>query len=469
MFVDRVDEMAKLNQRYAAGKPELFVLYGKRRVGKTELLTQFCQGKRSVFFVATMSSDSEQLAAFSQAVWAFDHDTAPNGFTFPTWEAAFRALADLPGRLVVVIDEFTYLVGGNKAIPSILQMVWDQVLSRSKVFLVLCGSYIGMMEREVLNHQAPLYGRRTGGYLLSPLELPAAAEFFPCYTPTEQIEAWAVLGGMPYYLSVFADDVDLFTNIRDHILDSYGTLYREPLLLLMEELREPRNYFSILKAIANGKTRLTEISQAAGMGGVTTTARYLDILQEMRYVVRAVPATEPKPEKSKKGTYQIADPFLRFWFRYVYPNQGALDMGLADAVLENKVRPTFDQYMGYAFEQAAREHVVRMARAGELPFMPERVGAWWDRRDEIDVVAVSDAERTLLIGECKWSAHPVGMNVLGELKRRLARLKTSAGNEWAHVFLALFSKSGFTPELSAVAADEDVALVEAKDLLDGPA
>ena len=121
---------------------------------------------------------------------------APEGFTFPSWEAAFRALADLPGRPIVVLDKFTYLISGNKAIP-LLQKVWDELLHTTQVFLILCGSYVGMMKREILGYQAPLYGRRTGSYLLPALNLPAAAAFFPAYTAIQQIEAWAILGGMP--------------------------------------------------------------------------------------------------------------------------------------------------------------------------------------------------------------------------------------------------------------------------------
>ncbi len=363
MFINRQAELANLEAHYQSGRAELFVLYGRRRVGKTELLRHFCEDKPHIFFIATLSSDFDQLASFSQEIWRFTHENVPEGFTFPTWEAAFRALADLPGRPIVVLDEFTYLISGNKAIPSLLQKVWDELLRTTQVFLILCGSYVGMMEREILGYQAPLYGRRTGSYLLPALDLPAAAAFFPAYSPIQQIEAWAVLGGMPYYLTVFSDQADIFANIRTHVLDSQGMLRREPQLLLMEELREPRNYFSILRAIAQGSTRLNEISQAARVGDASTTARYLDILQDMRVVSRSVPATESRPEKSKRGLYRIVDGFLRFWFCYVHQNQGSLDLGLADAVLAQRLRPTFDQFVSYAFEEAARAHVSTSERA----------------------------------------------------------------------------------------------------------
>ena len=376
MFVDREAELGQIEQLYHSERAELYVLYGRRRVGKTELLQTFCAGKPHLFFVATLSSDAEQLASFSQEIWRFTHPEVPEGFTFPSWVSAFGALADLPGRPIVVLDEFTYLLSGNKAIPSVLQKVWDETLRSTKVFLILCGSYIGMMEREVLGYQAPLYGRRTGSYLLRPLSLSAAGEFFPAYTAVQKIEAWAVLGGMPYYLSAFSDSRDVFQNIHEQILDVRGLLYNEPQLLFMEELREPRNYFSILRGIAQGNTRLNEVAQASGVGSASAVASYLDTLRQMRLVERTVPVTEGQPEKSKKGVYQIADPFLRFWFRYVHPYRGSLDLGLADVVLERRVRATFDQFVGYAFEEAAREHVARMALQGELPFLPDRIGSW---------------------------------------------------------------------------------------------
>lgn len=463
MFINREGELNHLDQCYRSDQAQLFILYGRRRVGKTELLRAFCEGKPHIFFIATLSSDQDQLATFSQAVWEFNRGQAAEGFTFPSWEAAFRALADLPDRPIVVLDEFTYLITGNKAIPSILQKVWDETLRHTQLLLILCGSYVGMMEREIMGYQAPLYGRRTGSYLLQPLEIPAAAAFFPSYSPTEQIEAWAVLGGMPHYLRTFSDSTDIFVNIRTHILDGHGSLYDEPRLLLMEELREPRNYFSILRAIAHGHTRLNEITQSAGMGDTRATSRYLDILQEMRVVRRAIPTSESRPHKSRKGLYQITDPFLRFWFRFVHPHRAALDLGLADAVLEQRVRPAFDQFVSYAFEDAAREYVARLARAGRLPFLPERIGAWWTRHAEIDVVAISEAEGAMLVGECKWSVNPVGLNVWVDLKGKTRAL--AALGQWPNVSYALFSKAGFTANMQSVAASEGVQLVNVSDLV----
>ncbi len=464
MFIGREAELAHLETLYTSGRAELFILYGRRRVGKTELLRAFCVGKAHIFFIATLSSDHDQLAAFSQDVYRFTHAEVPQGFSYPSWEAVFRALGELPGRPVVVLDEFTYLIGGSKAIPSILQKVWDERLKNSNVFLILCGSYIGMMETDVIGYKAPLYGRRTGSNLLNPLEVTAVTQFFPHYSPIQQIEAWAVLGGMPYYLSAFSDQMDIFTNIREQVLDTKGLLYAEPRLLLLEELREPRNYFSILRAIAQGSTRLNEIAQKAGVGDSSITARYLDILQQMRLVHRSVPATESQPEKSKKGMYHISDFFLRFWFRYVHPYQNALDLGMADGILAHRVRPTFEQYVSYAFEHASRAYITRLARKGRLSFLPERVGSWWDQNTEIDVLAISDSEQTLLVGECKWSANPVGIDILQDLKHKAQFLQ--AKKSWDNIAYFLFAKSGFTSALQQRAATEkNIHLISVEEIL----
>lgn len=466
MFINRNAELEQLSQLYSSDRAELFVLYGRRRVGKTELLRAFCGDKPHIFFIATLSSDTEQLATFSQQIYGFNHSEVPAGFTFPSWDAAFQALADFPmqPRPIIILDEFTYLISGNKAIPSILQKVWDEKLKNTKLMLVLCGSYIGMMETEVLGYQAPLYGRRTASTLLRPLDLPSSSLFFPHFSHEEQFLAWAVLGGMPYYLRTFSDSQNIFSNIRQHILDAQtGALFNEPRLLLMEELREPRNYFSILRAIAQGRTRLNEITQASGVSEVTAVARYLDILQQMRLITRRVPATENQPEKSKKGIYQIDDHFLRFWFRYIQPNQSGLDLGLADAILKQRIMPDMDHFVSTAFEEAAIAFVARLAQTGGLSFLPERIGGWWDRDAEIDVLAINLTEKAALVGECKWSVNLVGTNILDDLKQKSQILMKDYGIQ--KIQFALFARTGFTPALEEKAGVEGIKLYSVKSLV----
>ena len=375
MFVNRKEELAAMETRYRSGNAELFILYGRRRVGKTELLRVFCQDRPHIFFIATTASKEAQLARFTEQVMTFQGIPAA-GLVFSSWDNAFERLAGLPGRPVVVMDEFTYLVRGDSTIPSILQKAWDTTLQHSQVFLVLCGSYVGMMEREMMSYQSPLYGRRTGSWMLDPLTLTGAAQFVPAYDPVHIIETWAILGGIPYYLETFDDQLPILANVRRQIMHPRSLLHDEPRLLLMEELREPRNYFSILQAMAHGRARRNEIAQAAYLAS-TNVGKYLDVLQGLRIVERRVPITETRPAKSRRGIYRISDPFLRFWFRFVHPFKDRLELGWLDTVLDEEVKPNLNSFVADAFEQAAYNYIAQKARQGAFAFTFSHLGRWW--------------------------------------------------------------------------------------------
>ena len=255
MFVDRERELAFLQQTWNSGRAELVVVYGRRRVGKTALLRTFSQQHPHTFWVASLSSEAILRQSFTDALWQTNHPAQPSaGFIYESWERAFGALADLAAsqRHCVVIDEFPYLAGSEPSVPSVLQKVWDERLQHTNVMLVLCGSHIGMMERQTLDYQAPLYGRRTGQMQLHPLPLHASAGLLPLHDPVDQIETYAVLGGIATYWSQFDAQSSLLANIEQRILNPASYLYQEPLFLLREELQEPRNYFAILQAIAQG-------------------------------------------------------------------------------------------------------------------------------------------------------------------------------------------------------------------------
>ena len=278
MFINRQRELQSLEDRYASDQAELFVLYGRRRVGKTELLTQFCQDKRHIFFVADLDVEPALRAALSAAVNAELLGPEAATAVYPAWEDIFRTLAQhaRAERLVVVLDEFTYLVDAHPPLASTLQRLWDRELVHSQLMLVLCGSYVGMMEKAVLGYQSPLYGRRTAQYLLEPLGFHDARGFYPDYDLVDQVRAYAVFGGTPAYLRALSPSQPLLANLERQVLTRGTFFYDEVRFLLQQELREPRNYFAILEAIASGRTRLNEIKQATGLNGVSA---YLDTLQ----------------------------------------------------------------------------------------------------------------------------------------------------------------------------------------------
>lgn len=462
-FVNRERELATLEQSHASGRAELYVLYGRRRVGKTELLRAFCEGKQHVFFVADLSTEANALAEFTRQIGraALGNEEALGAFA--SWDAAFTFLVRHAAgeRLVVVLDEFTYLIRASAALPSVLQRLWDTTLQQTRLMLVLCGSYVGLMEKHVLAYDAPLYGRRTAQWQLQPLEFGDARRFLPGYGRADQVRAFGVLGGVPLYLRQFDDRRTLLENVEQRVLTLGSFLYDEPRFLLLQELGEPQRYFSLLEAIAGGRTRQNEIAQAAGLTP-TSAAFYLDTLRGLGLIEREVPVTETQPHKSRRGMYRLRDHFFRFWFRFVYPNHSLLERGETMPVRQ-RVAQQLDEFTGLPFERLCRDYVWRLHRAGRLGFTPTAIGGWWDEREEIDVVALGDSQ--VLLGECKWAARPVGTNVLDELARKAERFRDRTGAR--DVQYALFGRAGFTPALVERARDEGVMLVGLAEMVEG--
>ncbi|MEI8132366.1 MAG: ATP-binding protein, partial [Leptolinea sp.] len=431
-----------LEKRFHSGKAEFFVLYGRRRVGKTELLAHFCEGKRSIFFVSDLGSEKSLRTSLSAAVNTTLFGPNQMNEVYSTWEDLLHALAQAAQseRLVVVLDEFPYLLTAHPPLTTILQRVWDQTLKNSQIMLILCGSYIGMMEETVLGYQAPLYGRRTGQYLLKPLQFKDARLFCPSYNLEDQVRAYAIYGGTPAYLHTLQPQLTLKENILDGILSRGSFLYDEVRFVLQQELREPRNYFAILQAIAAGKTRLNEIKQATGIDGATA---YLDTLQQLHLVERLVPVTETQPHKSRRGIYRLKDHYLRFWFRYVHPNRSQLERGGAQTTLENQVIPEIDHFSSLTFEEVCQQFFWQAGLSGKIPFIPTNIGNWWNANEEIDLVVLGEKDAILV--ECKWTSKPVGIEILAELERKAQLVKPDLGDR--HIQFALCSRSGFTDQL----------------------
>jgi uncharacterized protein len=463
MFVNRVTELNLLEKLYSSGKAEFFVLYGRRRVGKTELLARFCEGKRSVFFVSDLGSELSQRRTLSAAVNSALYGSDRVGGVYTSWEDIFLALAQSAEneRLVVVLDEFPYLVSSHPPIVTILQRVWDQTLRNSQIMLILCGSYIGMMEETVLGYQAPLYGRRTGQFLLEALQFQDARLFFPHFSLEDQVRAYAIYGGMPAYLHTIQTKDTLKENIQDSILTRGSFLFDEVRFVLQQELREPRNYFAVLQAIAAGKTRLNEIRQATGIEGTTA---YLDTLQQLHLVERRVPVTETQPHKSRRGIYRLLDPYIRFWFRYVHPNRSQLERGAAQTILNNHVLPQLDLFTGLAFEEVCQQFFWSAGLSGELPFTPLSIGNWWNANEEIDIIALNETDALLV--ECKWAVKPVGSDILANLERKAKLILPEIGNRRVHY--ALCSRSGFTSQLiESSRGRQEVLLFELPEIVGG--
>lgn len=462
MFVNRTVELDLLERLFASGRAEFFVLYGRRRVGKTELLAHFCEGKRAIFHVFDLGSEVSLRTTFSNAVNSVLFGPGQISAVFTSWKDLFQALgrAAQTERLVVVLDEFPYLVSAHPPVASILQRVWDQTLKNSQVMLILCGSYIGMMEDTVLGYRAPLYGRRTGQYLLEPLQFKDARTFFQNYSLEDQVRTYAIYGGTPAYLQTLQAGFSLAQNIQEGILTRGSFLYDEVRFIFQQELREPRNYFAILQAIAAGKTRLNEIKQATEIEGANA---YLDTLQQLHLVERRVPVTKTQPQKSRQGIYRLRDPYLRFWFRYVHPNRSQLERGGAQIILDNLVLPQIDQFTGLAFEEICLQFLWAAGLSGKLPFIPLNIGGWWNANEEIDLVVMG--EKDALLVECKWASKTVGTDILENLERKANLVRPELGDR--RVRFALCSRSGYTAQLVRdTQARQDVLLFDLPALME---
>jgi AAA+ ATPase superfamily predicted ATPase len=461
MFVNRSSELALLEKHYYSNKAEFFVLYGRRRVGKTELLTYFCKDRRHIFFIADQVPEQTLRANFSTAINDVIFGPGQVSAIYNTWEDLLSTLAQQTQseRIIVVIDEFPYLIAAYPPLGSILQRVWDQKLKNSQIMLILNGSYIGMMEETILGYQAPLYGRRTGQYLLEPLGFFDAQKFFLPYDPDDRLRTYAIFGGTPAYLQTINPDVPLEKNILDQILERGSILYDEVRFLLQQELREPRNYFAVMQAIASGNTRQNDIKLASGVDNI---APYLDTLRQLHLVERTVPVTEKQPHKSRRGIYRLKDQYVRFWFRFILPNRSQLERGAKKIVYETAIHPEIDQFTSVIFEQVCSQYFWWRGLAGELPFIPQKIGGWWKAHQEVDLVLLGDD--ILMTTECKWSSRPVGIDIFHHLESKTSSVLQDTGQHT--VRYALCSRSGFTEHLKNLAQErEDIYLYAWNDMI----
>lgn len=438
-FYDRRAELETLESEFASGESGFVVLYGRRRIGKTELLKRFCRDRPHVYFLAAQESESRQREKFVEQIASAVDQRVPR---VEDWPDAFDFLGDVLAerQLVVAIDEFPYLVETNDSLPSYVQGFVDESLSETDSMLVLSGSSVGVMESDVLGHESPLYGRRTAQIDLEPFSFGQASEVIE-YPMEDAIRSFAVTGGTPMYLTRFDYGRDLDENVRTNVLSPSAPLYDEPEFLLRTELRNPGRYMSILEAIATGHTTPTEI---AGETGIDTgpLSKYLKTLRRLRLVEREVPVTASN-KQSRRSLYVVADEFLRFWFRYVGPNRSAVAEA-PDVVYEESIRPDLPRHVSTTFEAVCREAVWDAIRRGAIePYAS--VGRWWYGEDELDIVALSPGDDRILFGECKWTAEPVDGSLVTDLREKSERVRW--GPETRSESYAVFSKSGFVDGL----------------------
>jgi uncharacterized protein len=444
-FVNRTDELSRLYGLYDSSEAELAVIFGRRRLGKTELVKQSLKGyDDAVLYQAKQKTSALQLQQFVEVA----SDAYP-GITRirEEWESILGYLADQDA--IVVLDEFQYLVEQDESLPSVLQAMFDHELDDSSATFVLVGSSISMMEEAALLGNSPLYGRSSLKLDIRQLPFDAAMEFFPeNYTADEQVFTWGVFGGVPYYLEEVNPEADLGENIERTILSRHGTLHDEPDYVLRMELTEPTRYFSILEAIAGGSTSRNEIAGATGID-YNQLSKYVNRLSRLRLVDQHVPVTERK-ERTKRSRYRIRDQLFRFWFHFVYGSGDRYD-DFGDEAYETLIEPELADFVSDSFEDLCGSAL----RTLYPEYTITDVGQWWYQEHEVDVVGLTN-EDALIAGECKFQRSPLDYDAFSKLQTHVNELRwTPAGGGERTYEYALFSRSGFTQAVEDAAAERD--------------
>ena len=449
-FVDREEEMMTLQSEYERPGSSLVILYGRRRVGKTALISEFIKGKNALFFLASEESEAQNRTAFKEKAADFTGNELLRQFDAKSWDILFQTIMQTPfqEKPIIVIDEFQYIGKSNPAFPSIFQRIWEEQLKDRSVMVILCGSLISMMESQTLSYSSPLYGRRTAQIRLKQIPFRYYHEFFPDKSPRELVEYYSVTGGVPKYIELFSESDDIYHAIQKNILNRSGYLYDEPHFLLQQEVSEIGNYFSIIRAIAAGNSKLSAISTVLEVKSTSLT-KYLKTLIDLDILEREVPVTEENPEKSKKGLYKIKDNYLRFWFAFIYPNMSFIESGNSAIVL-NKIRKSMvSSHTAFVYEDVCREQMWNLNANDAWSFHFSKLGRWWDSRNEIDIAATDPDGSNLILGECKFWQEPVGSNILYALEQKAATVEWRKDRR--HIWLILFSAAGFTDELKEIA------------------
>jgi AAA+ ATPase superfamily predicted ATPase len=440
MFYGREKELKKLNEMYRSDKFEFAVVYGRRRVGKTTLLTEFSKGKKAIYFIAREANGGINLQNFSTDVFRVTNENKWENTYFSDWEKAFDYIYCISQneRIILVIDEYPYLAEGYRPISSIIQAHIDMKLKDSKLFLILCGSSMSFMENQVLGYKSPLYGRRTAQFKVKPFTYFESIPFFQGFEREDKAVLYGITGGIPEYLSKINSKMSLKENILSLYLSDSGALYEEPTNLMKQELREPSTYNGIIEAIAGGGSRLNEIATKSGMES-NKCAKYLSSLLSLGIVKKEIPITE-KP--GKKSIYLLEDQMFRFWYRFVFPNMSLIALDLGKEVYNTKIEPQLNSFMGFVFEEICKQYLYENIKSA--PFFFGQIGRWWGnnsklkRQEEIDLMA-ADGD-SALFGECKWTNEPVSTKVLNDLveKSNLFYYKDK--------YFFLFSKRSFTDD-----------------------
>ena len=463
-MIGRQKELSLLEKLYNSPKFEYLNLYGRRRVGKSTLLTEFSSLHRCIFMTGQEKNNPLNQSDFTRAICEyFSCSFIPD---FKEWKPIFEFLTDLivknptDEKIVIIIDEFPYIAKEDASVKSALQTIIDRKWKNmSNVLLILCGSSVSFMVNDVMGAASPLHGRATSEYELLPFDYTITKEFYPAMSDIDRIVSYGILGGIPLYLLSFSDKFSVKENIENGLLSPISVMRREPLNLLRMELREPLFYNSILLSVSNGATKLGEVSTKV-YEDASKVSKYIETLKELRIVTKSVPYGEK--ESSKKSVYQIKDNYFKFWYRFIFPNEGKINL-LGEEKAAESIIDSLSDYMGLVFEDICREYMVRLAQKGNLPFIPDGFGKWWGnnpakkRQDDIDIIGTDGTKG--IFCECKFRNELFDLPEFNDL---LSASEIFTQINEKHFYL--FSKSGFTQAVKDQAANYNINFVTIPDL-----
>lgn len=461
MFIGREHELNALNNLYASNKFEFAVIYGRRRIGKTELIKQFIGDKKAIYFMGIESNAKLNLENFSKSILEFNTGIRTDT-SFANFQVALEYVFQLAEneRIILAIDEYPYVAHSSKSLASTLQLLIDKYKDSSKLMLILCGSSMSYMEDHVLAYKSPLYGRRTAQIKLLPFDFEETCHYLAGMSGEDKALMYGAVGGTPQYLLQINNKLSIEDNIKNTYLNPISFLYEEPTNLLKQEVREPAIYTAIITAIATGASRMSDISTKIGEDTSVCTT-YIKNLISLGIVQKETPYGE---NAHRKTIYSIADNMFRFWYRFVLANNSIISRGATDLAYK-RIEPYFTDYMGKVFEDISTQYLWKLLLSGKSPVEFTSLGRWWGNdpraksQTEIDIMGEENKD-TALFAECKWTNEKVDLRVLETLIQR------SQLFAYKNVHLFLFAKSDFTKGCIDKAAElGNVTLVTFEDIL----
>ncbi|MBR4606785.1 MAG: ATP-binding protein [Lachnospiraceae bacterium] len=465
MFIGRESEISVLENTYNKDGFQMTVIYGRRRIGKSYLITEFMKGKKSSYYVASQSSMEDNVRKWSVQLVS---DLVPEmeGVAFDDLEAFFRFVGNLAQseRLVLALDEIPYMAEADDSFLSRFQVAIDTILSSKNIYLIICGSAISFMEREVLSEKSPLFGRRTNQIFLKPFDYLDSAKFVPKYGFEEKAIVYGVTGGVAKYLTLFDDNLPLDDNLINNFFKPSGYLYEEPINLLTQEFRTINTYNAVIETCAGGANKMTEIADKAHVS-TSALAYVIKSLCTIGVISKVSPMTEK--ENAKKTAYEISDGMYRFWYSFIPAARASIEMNRGEVFYKNYVKDKLHSFMGSVFEEMCRHYVLSKGLDGRLKCLVTNVGKWWgpghDRKPtDIDVVGIDHGGRKAVIGECKFKNEVIDKEVYEALMDRRGLID----KRYEEVEYLFFSLSGYSKWVKENAEKGKVLLLTLSDLYD---